>query len=44
MKTNLLFLTLMLCGITANASEKVSLNRNWTFTSADGKSKTINTL
>ena len=42
MKTNLLFLTLMLCGITANASEKVSLNRNWTFTSADGKSKIIN--
>ena len=42
MKTNLIIWALMLCGITANANERVSLNRNWTFTSADGKSKTIN--
>ena len=42
MKTNLITWALMLLGITANANEKVSLNRNWTFTSADGKSKTIN--
>lgn len=42
MKTNLIIWALMLLGITANANEKVSLNRNWTFTSADGKSKTIN--
>ena len=42
MKTNLIIWGLMLCSITANANEKVSLNRNWTFTSADGKSKTIN--
>ena len=42
MKTNLIIWALMLCGITANANEKVSLNRNWTFTSADGKSKIIN--
>lgn len=42
MKTNLIIWALMLCSITANANEKVSLNRNWTFTSADGKSKTIN--
>ena len=41
MKTNLIIWALMLVGITANANEKVSLNRNWTFTSADGKSKTI---
>ncbi len=42
MKTNLIIWALMLCGITANANERVSLNRNWTFTSADGKSKIIN--
>ena len=42
MKTNLIIWALILCGITANANEKVSLNRNWTFTSADGKSKIIN--
>ena len=42
MKTNLIIWALMLCGITANANEKVSLNRNWSFTSADGKSKIIN--
>lgn len=41
MKTNLIIWALMLVGITANANEKVSLNRNWTFISADGKSKTI---
>ena len=42
MKTNLITWMMMLCCITANASEKISLNRNWTFTAADGKSKTVN--
>ena len=32
----------MLFCISANAGEKISLNRNWTFTAADGKTKTVN--
>ena len=42
MKTNFIMWMMMLCCISANAGEKISLNRNWTFTAADGKTKTVN--
>ena len=42
MKTNFIMWMMMLCCITANAGERISLNRNWTFTAADGKTKTVN--
>ena len=42
MKTNFIMWMMMLFCIPANAGEKISLNRNWTFTAADGKTKTVN--